>query len=246
MKVGKAHAQQQARAQQHGGAFGARKHKQGQSREQQGRVQNYMLAMPVKQAAAMGPREQGRPGVTQKENAGRARESVLRGKGRQECLYAAIAWAYYKSHQREAHHTRINIAVQAEGRARRLAHGRQVAQKAENSQADQADARVEQHEGVVSVPEGKKDAQKWPKSQSQCGTHGKKAYAQTMKTHRNHIGHNGSCGGSGHAYAKTGRKALHKKHGQRIHQEQAANACGKQQQACKQAGFAPKGGELVA
>ena len=209
-------------------------------------VQNHVFAVSVKQAAAMGPRKQGRPGVTQKKNAGCARESVLRRKGRQECLYAAIARAYGKRHQRKAHHSRVNIAVQTQDRARRLAHGRQVAQKAENSQTQQADARIEQHEGVVSVPEGKEDAQKWPEGQRQCGTHGKKTYTQTMKPYRNHIGHNGSCGGSGYAYAKAGRKALHKKHGQRIHQKQAANACGKQQQARKQAGFTTKCGELVA
>ena len=72
-----------------------------------------------------------------------------------------------------------------------------------------------------------------PEGQSQSGAHGKETYPQAMKTYRNHVGHNGSCGGSGHAHAKTGRKALYKKHGERIHHKKAANTGGEQQQPCQ-------------
>ena len=221
-------------------------HGQGKGRQQQGGIEDDVLAAQVEQAAGQGPCHQGGQGVEQEEKAGRAGQAAFRRVGGHEGLDAAVAQAGDERHQRKAHHARVDVAVELQEGAVAVMHLRQVVQAEKDADAGQADAQAGLRQGGIAEIVGDEDAQKGAQGQGKGRAHAEQADAQPVMLVGHHIGHDGAGGRAHDAHAQAHAQALHEEQGQAGDPEEGRDAGRIEQQAGEEDDAETEQGEQVA
>ena len=157
----------------------------------------------------------------------------------------AVAQAGDERHQRKAHHTRVDVAVQGkEGAA--VAHLRQASHEEKDGDAGKADAQTGLGQGGIAGAGDDLDAQEGAQRQREGRTHAEQADAEAVMLVRDDVGHDGARGRADDAHADAHAQALDKEQREAGHPEEGGDAGRIEEQTAQQDDAAAEQGKQVA
>ena len=230
LEVAETHAEGEAGKEQHPAVFRMGQQNEGQGRQEKDREEDDVFAVGVVQPSGYGAGGQRCQGVQQEEQACGAGKAPFGSERSHEGLHASVTQARYQCYKGKTHHTRIDIAVEAQERAMAALHRREGSQSEKDGETAQRDADVDLHQGRILHMAAQGNAEERPQSQSQRRAHAEQADAETMMLLWDHIGHDGSGSRADNPDADAGQKPLDEQQRQGIRQKEACYAGRVQQQ----------------